>query len=619
MLLKKLMSRDVDIQKCTHLVLDEIHERDTNTDILLLAVKKLLAERRDLKVVIMSATLDAQKFYRYFADDGVKTGRPVVLDTPTNFPVKMLYLEDLKFPGINSEGKQYLIDETCHPSDSIDKAPHSVVSSLVNELHSTKPNGSILCFLPGWEDIVAVKTQLEAKLDRQKPFKLFCIHSMTPSDEAQSVFQPLEGIRKIILATNIAESSITIPDVAYVVDSGLQKIMNYKPSLRMNSLELNWISLANSLQRKGRVGRTQPGEYYQLWSKHRHLKPSQEPEILRIGLEDVCLKIKGLGFEGKCAEITQEMIDRPDRTRVRQAVAELTSLGALEPESEDITSLGKALASLPVGPAVGKSLLLASKLGTGGEYLHLASSIGERLLRLPRFEEDRPVFLESLRVLKEHYQDDFEFYLASLSGRDSSNLVHRAALRQVLRVAKSLGSQIGPIPENDSEVARLLWTAALYPNVAFSSGKRNHYILPSRTTAEIPKESILHRDSIEAIIEEGLPQLPLAPSCIAYEELFDAGHKMIVKSTAIDPLALVLFANQFKVEGSSILADNLLVIQPKDANITSLLIDMRRLWKTGSVAVLNCASDDNIRLFKSVLIDFCRLLSTSRQLKPIKV
>ena len=343
---------DSTLRNCTHLVLDEIHERDTNTDLLLLAVKNLVRKRPNLRVVIMSATLDAAKFYHYFKIDDLQVGKPIVIESPTNFPIKSFHLEDIRLPkrGLDKDSGNYLKEEIFKGSADIGKVPHSLVSNVIADLHLNKPEGAILCFLPGWEDIVAVKARLEFLLARQNDFKIFCIHSSSSSDETLAMFRPISGVRKLILATNIAESSITIPDVAYIVDSGRQKVMSYRPNLRMNSLELAWISQANSLQRKGRIGRTQPGEYYQLWSKHRSLAANLSPEILRVGLEDVCLTIKGLGFEGKCVDISQKLIDRPDRNLVREAVASLIDIGAFDEHSERITNLGKELASLPLGP-----------------------------------------------------------------------------------------------------------------------------------------------------------------------------------------------------------------------------------------------------------------------------
>jgi HrpA-like RNA helicase len=344
---------DSTLLNCTHLILDEIHERDTNTDLLLLAVKNLIKQRPMLRVVIMSATLDSAKFYHYFKNDGLQAGKPIVIESPTNFPIKSFHLEDIRLPkrGLDKDSSKYWTDENSKGCAEVSKVPHSLFSNIVAELHLNKPDGAILCFLPGWEDIVAVKGALETLLSRHDNFRIFCVHSSSSADETLAMFRPISGVRKIILATNIAESSITIPDASYIVDSGMQKIMSFKPNLRMNSLELTWISQSNSLQRKGRIGRTQPGEYYQLWSKYRSLAPCLSPEILRVGLEDVCLTIKGLGFDGKCVDITQKLIDRPDRALVREAVASLIEIGAFDEQSECITDLGKELASLPLGPS----------------------------------------------------------------------------------------------------------------------------------------------------------------------------------------------------------------------------------------------------------------------------
>ena len=356
------MSGDDSISKCTHLILDEIHERDINTDILLLAVRRLLSTNRIMKVVIMSATLDAEKFYNYFSEKGeLSVGNPIKIETSTNFPVASFRLEDAiselrrkrMYPNrMSSFTKQFIEKESAGEEALPEVVPVELISHLAKCLHETKPDGSILCFLPGWEDIVNVKNELEFILSsKSKPFKLYCIHSSAPPEVAQSIFHRTEGERKIILATNIAESSITIPDIAYVIDSGKQKINMYNPALRMNSLKTTWISKSNSVQRLGRVGRTQPGEYYLLCSRTRELCPSLPPEILRVGLEDVCLSIKGLGFEGPLRDIVSELLDKPNKVALRDAVIRLIQLDALEAETENITNLGKILSSIPLNPS----------------------------------------------------------------------------------------------------------------------------------------------------------------------------------------------------------------------------------------------------------------------------
>lgn len=363
LLIRKLqLMNDEVISKCTHLVLDEIHERDINTDILLLAVRRLLAVNNNLKVLIMSATLDAEKFHNYFSESGeLAVGKPIKIETSTNFPVASYHLEDVVgalklnncYPKqICSLTRQFIEKELAGEEALPDTVPIELISGMAKYLHEDKPEGSILCFLPGWEDIVAVKNDIEYNLARSsKRFKIYCIHSSAPPEVAQSIFHKTEGERKIILATNIAESSITIPDVAYVVDSGKQKINMYNPALRMNSLKTTWISKSNSIQRLGRVGRTQPGEYYLMCSRTRRLSPSLPPEILRVGLEDVCLSVKGLGFDGKCRDIFEELLDKPNKIALRDAVNRLIQLDALEAESENITELGRILSTIPLNPS----------------------------------------------------------------------------------------------------------------------------------------------------------------------------------------------------------------------------------------------------------------------------
>lgn len=363
--MKKLQSmRDETMSRCTHLILDEIHERDINTDILLLAVRRLLSTNRRLKVIIMSATLDAEKFHEYFGRNGaLKVGSPIKIETTTNFPVAHYHLEDVvgslkrkgMYPAYLSSPTRKFMDLELEGNEALPEIiPTEIISAMIKNIHENKPDGSILCFLPGWEEITAVKTELEKLFSKSRSgssYQIYCVHSSAPPEVTQLIFLKTEGCRKVILATNIAESSITIPDVAYVVDSGKQKINLYNPALRMNSLKTTWISKSNSIQRLGRVGRTQPGEYYLMCSRNRRLNLTLPPEILRIGLEEVCLSIKGLGFQGKCRDIVTELLDEPNKVALRDAVKRLVQLDALEPESENITELGKVLSSIPLNPS----------------------------------------------------------------------------------------------------------------------------------------------------------------------------------------------------------------------------------------------------------------------------
>ena len=236
------------------------------------------------------------------------------------------------------------------------------------------------------------------------------------------------------------------------------------------------------------------------------------------------------------------------------------------------------------------------------------------MLKIPRFEQDRPVFFDSLRAIKSDFVDDFEFYLTCLRNDHCDSIISRPAKRHALRVAKSLSSQL-QISDNSSSaspLSRLLWASAMYPNIAVKAPRRNEYLLKTRSLAELPKESMLYRDSIETAIEEGFEVQGSAAKCIVFEELFDAGYRMIIKSSAIDPLVAVLFAHNAVFEKDTLVLDNFICIRGS-RDVLNVLHQLRECWKTGSKVIFNPNSDDSLKQnFKELMESFSLHLSLSR-------
>ena len=366
-ILLRRLQREPDLHTITHLILDEVHERDVFTDILLLATRKILKMRPDLRVILMSATMEAEKFVSYFREKGFSVGTVLNIEG-TNHLVKELFLDDvIKFLPINTLSettKDYIqaelgSDESKAVSDLIISnpmlrdIPYDLLCSLIQHVALKSPEGAILVFLPGWEEITEMYQSLCTKLSGES-VEYHLLHSTSPIGTADAAFRcSAKGIRKIILATNIAESSVTIPDVVYVIDSGKQKVMHYDQKLRMNVLEPCWISKANLRQRLGRAGRCQPGEYYGLYSKSRSRRlPDQTiPELLRLGLDEVCLNLKAMGLTQPAVKTLAMAIDAPQRHAIRSAIDRLLSLGAIDGD-EQLTPLGKALANLSLHPGI---------------------------------------------------------------------------------------------------------------------------------------------------------------------------------------------------------------------------------------------------------------------------
>ncbi|KAJ4430295.1 hypothetical protein ANN_22508, partial [Periplaneta americana] len=258
----------------SHVVLDEAHERNINTDVLLVLLRRAIALNPELRVIVMSATINAELFRKYFDN------APVLSVPGFTYPVKSYFAEDLD---ILSTGNETTL---CNPAINC-----SQVATVINWIDKHRPEGAILCFLPGWTEISSVLNYLEG--DRSRI--ILPVHSRLSHEDQRRIFSnPPPGIRKIILATNIAETSITINDVVYVIDTGAQKEERLNIRLGVSTLGNQWVSQANVNQRKGRAGRVQPGECYHMYSRHtfENLNKFPIPELLRLPLEQTVLDCK---------------------------------------------------------------------------------------------------------------------------------------------------------------------------------------------------------------------------------------------------------------------------------------------------------------------------------------
>ncbi|CAO1622974.1 unnamed protein product [Sympodiomycopsis kandeliae] len=382
----------------THVVIDEVHERDVQTDLLLVVLKKVLDQRRaagkrDVKLILMSATVDPKLFQNYFPDHH---GRPApVVEIPGRaFPVERHFMEQT-VPLLKSHNlplraggwvwQQKNVQDYVHRelamrggmkvgeegADVIDdlEIPYPLVALYVADALAGSDDGHILVFLPGWDEIKAVLGILQdpyqfplmgLNFNDRNRFEIHILHSTVPVADQQAVFSPPpKGVRRIILSTNIAETSVTIPDVTVVIDTGRVKEMRYDPSRHLSSLVSAWVGTSNLSQRAGRAGRHRPGEYFGLLSKARHdkLAVNQTVEMQRAELTDVVLHIKALNMPGMQPEdVLASAIEPPSPERVQAAMQQLYMIGALD-TNKALTSLGSLLLQIPVNAAMGKMIL----------------------------------------------------------------------------------------------------------------------------------------------------------------------------------------------------------------------------------------------------------------------
>uniref|UniRef100_A0A671QQ84 ATP-dependent DNA/RNA helicase DHX36 n=1 Tax=Sinocyclocheilus anshuiensis TaxID=1608454 RepID=A0A671QQ84_9TELE len=396
------------LSSVSHLVLDEIHERSLQSDVLLTIVKDLLTVRDDLKVALMSATLNAEKFSKYFNNCSM-------IHIPGyTYPVKEYLLEDVPQhqdrrpryrrgfmhgqnvrPEKEQKQAEYRESWPCFArtlrdrySDSTtdalemmdddDKINLELIVALIRHIVMKEDNGAILVFLPGWDNISTLNDLLMAdQIFKSDRFIIIPLHSLMPTVSQTQVFKkPPPGVRKIVIATNIAETSITIDDVVYVIDGGKIKETHFDTQNNIRTMTAEWVSLANAKQRKGRAGRVSPGKCYHLYNGLRAslLDNYQLPEIQRTPLEELCLQIKILKL-GPIASFLRKTMDPPADKAIELAITHLVDLNALD-RNEELTPLGFHLARMPVEPHIGKMILFGALLGCLDPVLTIAASLG---------------------------------------------------------------------------------------------------------------------------------------------------------------------------------------------------------------------------------------------------
>ena len=506
------------------LIIDEAHERSLNIDFILGYVARLLPARPDLKVIITSATIDSDRFARHFGtwEGAPGSGRliepaPVIEVSGRTYPVEIRYrplgpttpssytseassqqadesIEVIETTDVTESGPMQLVLED--PDDELatlgygmgeDIDVETAICHAVDEL-SAEGDGDILVFLPGERDIRDTEAALldhlkgrgrragDDKGARPGDIEILPLYARLTAAEQHRVFEP-HRLRRVVLATNVAETSLTVPGIRYVIDPGLARISRYSNKTKVQRLPIEPVSQASANQRAGRCGRVAEGVAIRLFSQADDVSRPRftEPEILRTSLASVILQMASLGL-GAVEDFP--FLDAPDRRAVRDGVALLVEIGALAQDRETadaapassqyrLTGIGRDLARLPIDPRLGRMLLEAERLGCASEVLVIVAALSIQDVRERPAEHQGAADASHARLADPH--SDFITYLnlwryLAVQARDLSGSAFRRLCRaeffhylrwrewrdvvgQLRQMARALGIGVGPVGE----------------------------------------------------------------------------------------------------------------------------------------------------------------------------
>ncbi|GMJ10853.1 hypothetical protein like AT1G48650 [Hibiscus trionum] len=601
-LLRRLLV-DRDLRGVSHVIVDEIHERGMNEDFLLIVLKDLLPRRPELRLILMSATLNAELFSSYFG------GAPTIHIPGFTYPVQAHFLENIleitgyrltPYNQIDDYGQEKMwkmqrqaqsfkkrksqltsaVENVLEDADFRGHSlrtreslscwnPDSIGFNLIEHVlcHITKKErpGAVLVFMTGWDDINSLKDKLQAHPLLGDPSKvlLLACHGSMPSSEQRLIFEkPEDGVRKIVLATNMAETSITINDVVFVVDCGKAKETSYDALNNTPCLLPSWISKAAARQRRGRAGRVQPGVCYHLYPKcvYDTFSDYQLPELLRTPLQSLCLQIKSLELGG-ITEFLSRALQPPELLSVQNAVEYLKIIGALD-ENENLTVLGRNLSMLPVEPKLGKMLILGAIFNCLDPIMTVVAGLSVRDPFLMPFDKkdlaetakaqfsgqkysDHIALIRAFEGWKEaeKEQSGYEYCWKNFLSAQTLKAIH-SLRKQFFYLLKDTGLVDQNVENcnkwsNDEHLVRAVICAGLFPGICSVNNKEKSIALKTMEDGQV----LLHGNSVNAEV----PKIPYP--WLVFNEKVKVNAVFLRDSTGVSDSILLLFGGNISRGG----------------------------------------------------------------------
>ncbi|KAK9477152.1 putative pre-mRNA splicing factor ATP-dependent RNA helicase PRP16 [Lipomyces japonicus] len=506
LLRESLQESDLDKYSC--IIMDEAHERALNTDVLMGLFKKILARRRDLKLIVTSATMNAERFSNFYGN------APQFTIPGRTFPVDVLYSKS-----------------PCE--DYVEAAVKQILS-----IHLQQGPGDILVFMTGQEDIETtceVTAQRLKQLDDPPKLNILPIYSQMPADLQAKIFDKAEkDTRKVIVATNIAETSLTVDGIMFVVDAGYSKLKVYNPRMGMDTLQVTPISQANATQRSGRAGRTGSGIAYRLYTEsafRNEMYIQTIPEIQRTNLANTILLLKSLGVKDL---MEFDFMDPPPADTMTSSLYDLWALGALD-NTGQLTALGSKMASFPMEPSLSKLLIMAEQYECSEEMLTIVSmlSVPNVFYRPKERQEESDAAREKFFVAESDHLTLLHVYTQWKSNGYSDGWCMRHFLHpKTLRRAHEIRQQLLDIMKfqkmeiiscgTDWDVIRKCICSGYFHQASKVKGLGEYVNLRTSVTVQLHPTSALY----------GLGYLP---DYVIYHELILTSKEYMSTVTAVDP------------------------------------------------------------------------------------